>query len=360
MTALRTSPIRQQSTDAALTVAAATDADRDAWNAYVESTPAAEVYHRYEWRELLSEVFKHRCHYLMARDSAGSVVGVLPASEISSLLFGHFFVSIPYFNYGGALADSDAARHGLIEAVSGLARERGASHVELRHRGTLALDMPARTEKISMKLRLPATADELWDGFPSKLRSQIRRPQKAGAACAVGGLELLDDFFVVFSRNMRDLGTPVFPRSMFRKILELFPSRARVFVVTLEGRAAAAGFTIGYRDTLEIPFASSLREYSREAVNMLLYWSVLQHAVAEGYAVFDFGRTTTGSGPHRFKKQWGAEPEPLAWHYWLREGGDVPQLNPANPKFRLATQVWSKLPVGLTTFLGPKLVRYLA
>jgi len=211
-----------------------------------------------------------------------------------------------------------------------------------------------------MQLELPADSDTLWKRFSSKLRAQIRRPQKAGAQCREGGVELLGDFYAVFSRNMRDLGTPVFPESMFAQILKLFPASTRVFVVYLDEAPAAAGITIGYRGLLEIPVASSLRQYNRQAVNMLLYWTVLEYAIREQYRVFDFGRSTVDSGPHRFKKQWGAEPQPLLWHYWLQDEGELPQLNPSNPRFRLATAVWRKLPVPLASYLGPKVIRYLA
>ena len=345
---------------AAPRVRLASDADADSWNDFVDTAANAEVYHRYEWRFLLEDVFEHRCHYLLAEDGEGNVVGVLPASEISSLLFGRFIVSIPYFNYCGALGASAAVRDSLVTRLAAVATEVGAAHVELRHRDEVELEWPAKTDKISMQLSLPEDEEQLWQQFSSKLRAQVRRPKKAGATCRSGGLELLDDFYAVFSRNMRDLGTPVFPKAMFEKMLSLFPTITRVFVVDLDGMPAAAGITIGYRGVLEIPVASSLRAFNRQAVNMLLYWSVLQYAIREQYETFDFGRSTVDSGPHRFKKQWGAEPQPLRWHYWLKDGGDLPQLNPSNPKFRVATAIWQRLPLGIATYLGPKVIRFLA
>ncbi|MEO1201370.1 MAG: FemAB family XrtA/PEP-CTERM system-associated protein [Pseudomonadota bacterium] len=346
--------------DDAVRVRRAGSEDSMRWNAFVDAAPGASVYHRYEWRELLEQVFRHRCHYLVAEDSHGRIVGVLPASEVSSRLFGRFIVSVPYFNYCGVLAETDGVRNGLIDAMSTVAREAGADYIELRHRSGVDLELAARTDKVAMELPLPESSETLFAQFKPKLRAQIRRPSKAGARCLEGGAELLDDFYAVFSRNMRDLGTPVFPKRMFEKILELQPRTARVFVVYLDGEPAAAGLTIGYRGRVEIPVASSLRRFNPQAVNMLLYWTVLEAAIRDGYDVFDFGRSTVDSGPHRFKKQWGATPETLNWHYWLRDGDDLPQLNPSNPKFALATAVWRRLPVGLANLLGPRIVRCLS
>jgi hypothetical protein len=131
-------------------------------------------------------------------------------------------------------------------------------------------------------------------------------------------------------------------------------------------KPVAAGYTLGHRDTLEIPSASSLREFNRYSPNMLLYWSILQYAVAEGFKTFDFGRTSIDSGPYRFKKQWGALkkqwgalPSGLSWHYILQEGKALPRINPDNPKYRLAVNLWRRLPVPLANLIGPQVVKHL-
>lgn len=93
--------------------------------------------------------------------------------------------------------------------------------------------------------------------------------------------------------------------------------------------------------------------------NMLLYWSVLKFSCETGYRFFDFGRSTLGEGTYQFKKQWGAQSIQLYWHYWLREYGKLPELNPKNPKYQLAIRVWKKLPVSVTRILGPHIAKNL-
>jgi FemAB-related protein (PEP-CTERM system-associated) len=342
-----------------LTIEPADEHSRAELAAFVARQPLAELYHDYRWRTVIESVFRHECHYLLARDSVGQVRGVLSLVRLRSRFFGDFLVSMPFFNYGGILADSPAAERALTEAAVTLGRECGVAHIELRHRAHQTLDWPAREDKVTMQLELPSTEQELFKSFDSKLRAQIRRPQKAGATPRDGGLELLDDFYVVFARNMRDLGTPVYSRRLFAAILEAFPESARIFVVDLKGVPVAAGFVLSHRGTLEIPWASSLRAANRDGVNMLLYWSALRHAVECGYKRFDFGRSSRGSGTYRFKEQWGAQPQQLRWHYWLARGGDLPRLNPDNPKYRLAIGLWKKLPLPAANFLGPLIVRNL-
>src|SRR5690606_13864927 len=154
------------------------------------------------------------------------------------------------------LARSPAAVAELLAEAKTLARSLGVSHVELRHRTTEDRPWPVRTDKVSMLLRLPATAEELARSLPSKLRSQARRPIREGAESYFGGLELLDPFYAVFAENMRDLGTPVHPKVFFRRILETFPGRTQLTLVRLQGRPVAAALLIQHRNTMEIPWAS--------------------------------------------------------------------------------------------------------
>ncbi len=340
-------------------VSRATDAQRTDWDQFVDSSEHAESYHPYEWRKVFERVFAHNCIYLIARDTTGNVNGILPLVQLKSRLFGNFLVSIPCFNYCGTLTSNDNVRQALISEAWRVAESVGASHVELRHRAGVTLDLPFRDDKVSMQLALPDSSDELWREFTSKLRAQIRRPSKDGAVADEGGIELLDEFYAVFSRNMRDLGTPVYPKDLFREMCESFPETTRIFIVRIDGKSCAAGITYGFRDRLEIPSASALREYNRSSVNMLLYWTVLKFAIREGYKLFDFGRSTVNAGTYKFKKQWGALPDQLHWHYCLRPGESMPSLNPQNSKYQLATKIWQRLPLCVANLVGPRIVRNL-
>jgi serine/alanine adding enzyme len=329
------------------------------WDAYVGSHADAAVYHLAAFRAFIESATGHVAHYTEVRD-AGRLAGVLPLVELKSRLFGHYFVSLPYFNHCGLLADNDAAREALADAAAQSVRSAGAAHVELRHLGPASsIAWAEKTTKDEMILALPATADILMASFRSKLRSQIRRPQKEGVTAHIGGAELLDQFYHVFARNMRDLGTPVYGRSFFAELFTRFAARLSITLCELRGAPVAAGMLIGWRDTIEIPWASSLREYNHVSPNMLLYWASLQHAIERGYRRFDFGRSTRGAGTWKFKEQWGARPTPLHWYYFMRRGDALPELNPDNAKYRLAINVWRRLPLAVTNCVGPYLVKNL-
>lgn len=326
-------------------------------DSFLQRSDASSIYHDYRWIRVVEKSFGHRCFYLVCADADDSTTGALPLVQLKSLLFGNFLVSMPYFNYGGVCADRPAVRDLLIEEAVRTARELGASHIEFRQELPLGNDFPVKTRKVSMRLRLPASGADLWKSFPSKLRSQIRKPQKEGMTVRVSRQEELENFYRIFSINMRDLGTPVYPKRFFRNILDQFPDNSWICTVSSGTTPVASGFLVGFKEKLEIPWASSIRRYNRLGPNMLLYWSCLEFACDRGFRVFDFGRSTEGESTYRFKEQWGASPYPMNWHYWLAEKGALPEINPDNPRYRFAIRVWKRIPVPLTRLIGPRIVR---
>ena len=324
---------------------------------YVEQSDSSSLYHNYAWGDVIEKSFGHKSYYLICEKNNAHLGGVLPLVHMKSLFFGNLMVSMPYFNYGGVRADNLMNQNLLIGEAVKIAGNLGASHIELRQEEPLRNGFQFKSEKVSMRVQLPRSPDGLWKSFPSKLRSQIKVPQKAGLSTRIGGIEELDDFYKVFSINMSHLGTPVYPKCFFRNILENFKSRAWICSVFLGKVPVASGFLVGFKNVLEIPWASSLRKYNRLSANMLLYWTVLQFACEKGFTVFDFGRSTTGEGTYKFKEQWGASPYPMRWYYWLRDDGALPEITPRNPKYRMAIELWKKLPVPVTRFLGPHIVK---
>ncbi len=340
-------------------IGAATDADAGEWDQFVEAHDFGTAYHRYAWRNIFDTALKAPTAYFIARRNSGNICGVLPMAHLKSALFGNYFVSLPYANFGGALGDDMEIEQALMRAAGDHAAKLGASHVEFRDTRPRDGDWAVKTEKVEMMRPLEANADNLLKGIGSKLRAQVKRPLREGATSRKGRLELLDDFYAVFAENMRDLGTPVHSKDFFRAILGGLGEDAELVTVYIKDKPVAGGLLIHHGKGTEIPSASSLRAYNRYSVNMYLYGECLKAAIERGSTVFDFGRSSPDSGTFRFKKQWGAAAQPLYWHYWLAEGQQAPNLNPNNPKYQLAIQAWTKLPIWLTKIIGPPIVRKL-
>ena len=336
-----------------ITVTKATAADRSDWEQFVSSRDEEAGYHAFDWQDVFGRAFGHECIYLIARCD-GIVTGVLPLVQIKSMLFGRTLTSLPFLNYGGVLADDEDTAQALIDASLREARARRCGHVELRHVEAQFPELPRKEHKVSMRLPL---GPGLWDQLDRKVRNQIRKAEKSGLTVERGGAELVDDFYTVFARNMRDLGTPVYSRRLFDEVFRVFPERSTLHVVRLAGRPVAAGVTYRTAKMTQLPWASSIRDFNSLCPNTLLYWDAIQYAADAGCELFDMGRSTPHEGTFKFKQQWGATPVQLHWEYQLQSEHDLPNVSPANPKFQLAIALWQKLPLAVTRHVGPMIVR---
>jgi len=330
------------------------------WNQYATTHPAASIHHHAEWNHILRQSYGHDNLYLCARNSDQHIVGILPLVHIKSRLFGDKLISMPFFQRGGAIADTPEIEQKLIQAAADYGLQMKVDYAEFRDdipRDRLPEPCATQTHKVNMVLALPDSEQTLWQNFTPKLRAQIRRPQREPCQVFIGGQENLNDFYAVYSRNMRDLGSPVQSKQFIRNILQQFPQNSWLIVIKLEQRPVAAGFLLGFKHTMEIPLASTIRDVNPLSINMLLYWEVLKFAIKQNYSLFDFGRSSKNAGTYRFKQQWGAQPKQLYWHYCLGQSQAPPSLNPFNPKYAAIIKIWKRLPLPIANFLGPAIVK---
>jgi len=328
----------------------------------------AAPYHRFAWLQAVYGAYGFVPAPLMAV-RAGRVAGVLPLVCFRGVGGAKKLVSLPYCDVGGPLSDDEAVEGRLVEAATDLARREGAAAVELRR---LAHEEGGPAPKTLMRLDLPQGADgaqrtaRLFGSFPSKLRSQVKKPGRDGLGVKAGGAALLPDFYQVFTRNMRDLGSPTHSLAWFGKVVGGFGRNARVSVVSLPDKTVcAAAILLTHGGRAFVPWASSLREHNRQNPNMLLYWDMLTFACEHGFGQFDFGRSTPGEGTWRFKRQWGAHELGLHWERLeVSEKKAVAQKAPEHPGRgklgRLAQSVWRRLPLGVANRAGPLVRRYIS
>ncbi len=353
--------------------------DREIWDNYVKNHPNGTLYHLPGWKNVIERTYGHRSYYLMAEksheDEIQQIVGILPLFHIKHFLFGNSLISIPFFDMAGILADDDKIEKALLTEVIQLGQRLGVDIIELRHTQPLSclrkptlpnlteptnpIKVATKSHKVRMLLPLPETSEILWGSFKSKQRNKIKKPLRADVKTLIGGEELLEDFYDVFSINMRDLGSPVHSKNLFKNVLREFPTKARVVMAYKNDKAVACGFFIGFKNVMENPWSSFLRGYSRLRPNYLLYWTMLQYASDYGFSFFDFGRSSPDEGTYKFKTQWGAKPEPLYWNYVKLSGKSINNVSTDKSRFDHLIYLWQKLPVNLTKVIGPLIRKYI-
>lgn len=325
---------------------------------FVQQTPNGRICHLPAWNDVVIRAVGHLPFYLVAREN-GKIRGVLPLTQVRSLLFGNRMISQALSNYGGLLTDSPKACDALFNYAVELATKLNCESIEFRNTQPLPYNLKTRTGKVCMHLPLVPNPHELWQGFRSEIRNRIRKAEKSGLIAVDGGIELLDHFYRVYTVRMHQLGTPCYSRKVMYNILQAFPNNSRIFTVRLSGLTVGAGFTVCFSGFAEMPWVATITRYNKLAPNNLLYWSAIKHYCLKQASWFDFGRSTVNGPTYEFKRRWGTNPVDLHYQYWVCPGHQLSILSPDSFKYQKKVQMWKKLPLWMTRLLGPYISRNL-
>jgi FemAB-related protein (PEP-CTERM system-associated) len=334
---------------------------RDPWDDYVESHSLGTVFHTAAWQRLIEASLGHRPVHLIAESVEDRrIVGVFPLFIVRSLLFGKMLISTPQGAYGGILADSTEVAQVLLSKAQEMARERAVRFLEVRnsHECQIAPGLSTKDLYVTFRQELFPDSERNMHAIPRKTRAEIREGVKNNLEFRVDAINL-DEFFEIYSHNLRDLGTPIFPRRLFTNGPKEFGRRCKVFSVHWRGKAVAAVWTLFFKDEILPYYGGSIREYNRLAVNNFMYWMLIRYGCENGYRIFDFGRSKKGTGSFDFKKRWGMTMTDLPYQYYLVKATAPPDTSPLNPKFSLGIRLWRRLPLPLANSLGPLVSRHL-
>jgi len=340
-----------------LSVGFLTASDESAWDAYVARHPLASPFHLAAWKHAIEQTFGYRPLYLFASDSSRGMAGVLPLFLVDTVLTGRVLISTPFAVYGGILAESPEAHAALVAELRRLAESLRVQYVELRNAfpeqcaGFSPVDRYVTfTQPVS-----PMSDDELLATVHKKTRNMVRKALKSPYSWRPA--PSLDHFYRLLANNYRRLGTPVFPRSFFERLLAGFGPLADVREILLEDRVAAVAFNFLFAGSMHTYYAASDPGCLAQAPNNYMYFEFLRWAGHNRFHVFDFGRSKKGTGTFEFKRHWGTTLRELPYEILLVTRKRLPNFSPQNPKFELAIRAWRRLPLPVANALGPRLVR---
>ena len=326
------------------------------WDAFVESCPEATFFHRVGWKAVIERAFGHSTFFLLA-ESDGAIQGVLPLARIRSRLFGDALISTPFCVYGGVAAYHDAVRLALEEKAEALAVDLGVDYLELRNRARRRNDWPTKDLYVTFRKEISADPEENLRAIPRRQRAMVRKGIQAGLRSEED--EDVDRLFDAYSRSVLNLGTPVFSRTYFRTLKEVFGKDCEILTITKDGRTISSVLSFYFRDEV-LPYYGGGTAGARELkANDFMYWELMSRAAERGIRIFDYGRSKKDTGSYGFKKNWGFVPEPMPYQYRLVRAREVPDISPLSPKYRLFVKWWRRLPLPVSRALGPLISRNL-
>ena len=335
------------------------DGDATAVAAFVRAHPDGTPFHLPAWLEAIEAATGQRAHLLIA-ERGGRIEGVLPLTAIRSMLFGKAMVSSGFAVGGGVLAGDPVVAEALLDAGWALAEKLGCPSLELR--GGTPPNGEGWQHKTGSHLGFvrPIAADDdaALKAIPRKQRAEVRKALASDMTIEIGTRRAdRAAHYAVYAESVRNLGTPVFPEALFAAVLDRFGGDADILTVRKDGVPVASVLSLYHNGTVMPYWGGGTLGARTLRANELMYFALMRHARGRGCTAFDFGRSKVGTGPAAYKKNWGFEPQPLAYAVRTADGAEHRDVNPLSPKYRAQIAVWKRLPLWLANRLGPPLAR---
>ena len=313
------------------------------------------VFHRPAWL-LAVERGTGQCAHGLVAEKGGLLTGWLPLTEIHSPVFGRMLASSGFAVEGGVLAANDVTAVNLCVAVQEYAERLSCPTVELRG-GFAATGWTVREDShcgFVAPLQDDDEAQLLW--IPRKQRAEVRKGLKNNLHVSKGKHTVdREAHYEVYSESVRNLGTPVFPKSLFDAVLDNLDGE---ILTVWNGATPVASVLSLFHDGAVMPYwGGGTREARGLRANDRMYYELMLRARRRGCDRFDFGRSKTGSGAWSFKKNWGFEPEPLSYASWTAPGHEERDADPTSARHKSRIALWKRLPLSLTNRIGPLIAR---
>lgn len=328
--------------------------------AFVEQHPQGTPFHRPAWFVAVARATRNQSLALV-QERGREIAAFLPLNLIHSPVFGRLLASSGFAVGGGLLALNGAEPDALFAALEELALRISCPAIELRG-GVLpngGEGWALKTESHCNFARPLAQDDEAeLLAIPRKQRAEVRRSLGIDLTIEVGSSERdRAAHYEVFCESYRNLGTPVFPRGLIDAVLDAFGEDADILTVRHQGHPVASVVSLYHRGAVMPYWGGGTREARALRANDRMYYELMLHARRRGCTSFDFGRSKTLSGAYHFKRNWGFEPEPLAYAAWTARGAARREADPTSSKLSLQISLWQKLPLSIANRLGPLIAR---
>lgn len=273
--------------------------------------------------------------------------------KLNLICTGKSLVSLPHMSYGALYAANhdQAVIDDMKKHIEQMHFRQGFEGIEFRG---LAKENKDQAFKVTSYLSLQQDEQSQWRFFSSNLRRKINKAQRHGYSVQMGGQELLNDFYAVYARHMRSLGSGALRRTFFENLLNGYNTgggAAVIFLIYQGSHLAGGAFNLSYKGFYENGWFATHKKDQQRYASYLLHHEMIRHAIGTGCKVYSFGRSTSNGGVHRFKQQWGTSDLPLHW------------LSYPQPAINLRSQswirtLWKRLPYPLGNRFGNYIAKW--
>lgn len=333
-----------------------TGKNKNYWDEFLLKNESATFFHQTGWKEAVESTYGHKPYYLVA-GNRDALLGILPMFFLHNRFFGKRLISVPFAPYGGACSQILDVKEALIDEAIRIGKELDVDYCEFRRLGNSDEKISQYNYYSTFRLNLSRGKNYIWDNLDRKVRNMIRKGEKNNLEFRIDSARTsINEFYDIYSRNMKYLGTPVHNISFFYNILEAFREKVLIAKALWKGETISSLFLANFNSSLTSCWGSSLKDFQGYAPTDFIYWNSIKFACANNILWFDFGRSPVNSGNYKFKKHWGSLEIPLIYSYFPRRTKLEP---PQQVKYNQFAVAWSYLPLTVTKIIGPKIRKFI-
>ncbi|GEM_PF-1729180 len=198
--------------------------------------------------------------------------------------------------------------------------------------------------------------EEIERGYKKLAKRNVKKEKrlaryqvKTSKECKKDGF--IEKFYAILKNIYKRHGTPLFPIDFLHALHNNLEDMDIFFLC--EGEEPIGGVLFFYDNKIATLQYGGIFGYKSDNTNgYALYHGVIEHIIEhKDIEIIDFGRSPYNKGTYFFKTRFGAKPVKIDIH-------TSNQKNIYN-SYKLASEIWKRLPSPITDFVGPKLTKYL-
>ena len=342
--------------------------DKEQWDAYVKNHPFGWISHQTHWKETVEKSFKHIKGYFLILIENGSIKAGLPIYFVKSLLTGKRLVSIPFATLCDPLVNSQKEAEILFSESIGIMKRLKAFQIEIRsfHANYLNDGNFSKIEYYKHHyINLEKRIEEIKKSFHrSCVRQRINRAEKSGIKIRVGQTEEdIKTFYHLYKITRKRLFLPTIPFIFLKNLWLTFSANQNIEILLAEkdGKAISGLLLFKFKDRVSAEAIGSDDNYNHLSPNHLLFWEAIHSAWAQGFKIFDFGRTSPENHTlMEFKNRWGTHIVDLPIYFYPGNKFSKSLIKERTNAYKLTQKLCQITPLQAYEFLGKIIYSHLA
>jgi Acetyltransferase (GNAT) domain len=288
------------------------------WDKFLESHPAASIFHTRGWIEALRSTYGYEPVGFTTSPPGSPLTNGIPFCQISSWLSGRRLVSLPFSDHCAPLVENAEQLSDLFAALRENVEREKWKYVEIRavdsmqDPGTLQQSKIFVSHRLDLRPSLDAIFLTLHKGC---VQRNIRRAEKANLTYEAGASDLLlHKFYRLLLETRRKHGLPPQPQAWFRNLVSCLGDNVKIHLAAKDGCPIASILTLRHKHVLVYKYGCSDPRAKNLGGTHFLLWKAIQAAKNAGISEFDLGRSECdNAGLISFKDRWGTQRSTLTY-----------------------------------------------